>query len=196
VRSSASCGSDLPGPGRGESDEPALEVGNAVFGGAFTSRLNLKLREEKGFTYGVRSRFAMRRRGGSFAVGTSVQREVTAQALADAMIEFERFVEAGPSEEEVVRARDYLAGIFPLRMESAAQLAARLAEVHIFGLADDYHHHYRDRIRAVSTEAVATAVSRGASIPREPGSSSWATRQRSVKSWRRSGWVRSRWRSP
>jgi len=150
----------LPGPSRGESDEPALEVGNALFGGAFTSRLNLRLREEKGFTYGVRSRFAMRRRGGSFAIGTSVQREVTAQALAEAMSEFERFVSAGPSDDEVVRARDYLAGIFPLRMESAAQLAARLAEVHIFGLADDYHHRYRDRIRAVSTEAVATAIAR------------------------------------
>ncbi len=89
----------LPGPSRGEPDEAALEVGNAILGGAFTSRLNLKLREEKGFTYGVRSRFAMRRLGGSFVIGNSVQREVTIAALSEALETFERFVREGPTEE-------------------------------------------------------------------------------------------------
>jgi len=147
-----------PGPARGSEMENALEVGNAVLGGAFTSRLNLNLREEHGFTYGVRSRFERRRRGGTFSISTAVETGATARALEEAMGEFRRFVAEGPTTDEVEQARDYLAGIFPLRMETAPQLAAGLAEILIFDLPDDYHHRYRDRVRAVSPEGVRDAV--------------------------------------
>ncbi len=148
----------LPGPSRGGPEDAALEVGNSILGGAFTSRLNLNLRERHGFTYGVRSRFAQRRHGGTFAIATSVQTEVTAQALGEAMGELERFVSDGPTPSEVTQARDYLSGIFPLRMETTAQLAARLAEVLIFRLPDDHHHTYRDRIRDVTPEGIRKAI--------------------------------------
>lgn len=150
----------LPAPARGTDEDPALEVGNAILGGAFTSRLNLNLRERHGFTYGVRSRFAQRRVGGTFEISTAVQTEVTARALDEAMREFEGFVAEGPTEEEVAQARDYLAGIFPLRMETSAQLAGRLAELLIFGLPEDHHHRYRERIRGVTVDGVRAAMGR------------------------------------
>jgi zinc protease len=149
-----------PGPSRGHADEVPLRVANAVLGGAFTSRLNMNLREKHGFTYGVRSAFEARRRGGLFSVGTSVQTEVTARALAEAVAELERFAADGPEADELAKARDYLAGVFPLRMETTAQLAARLAELVIYGLPDDYHHRYRDQIRAVDVETAKAAVAR------------------------------------
>jgi zinc protease len=158
----------LPGPSRGSDDEAALQVGNTILGGAFTSRLNLNLRERHGFTYGVRSRFAMRRAGGSFVISTSVQTEVTAAALSEAMKEFEGFLADGPAQEEVDQARDYLAGVFPLRMETGGQLAARLAELLIFDLPHDYHHGYRERIRRVTPGATHEAMSRYLDASRAP----------------------------
>jgi zinc protease len=149
-----------PGPPRGHPDELPLRVANAVLGGAFTSRLNMNLREKHGFTYGVRSAFEARRRGGLFSVGTSVQTEVTAPALAEAVAELERFAAGGPEPDELAKARDYLAGVFPLRMETTAQLAARLTELIIYGLPDDYHHRYPDRVRAVDPETARSAVVR------------------------------------
>lgn len=130
-----------------------LLVLNTLLGGAFTSRLNLNLRERHGFTYGVRSHFALRGRPGPFHVQTAVGTEVTAPAVREILHELDRLVTAGPEADEVEAARDYIAGVFPLRLESVGQVAARIAEQIVFGLPDDYHATYRDRIRAVTPEA-------------------------------------------
>jgi len=127
-----------------------LSVLNTLLGGAFTSRLNLNLRERNGFTYGVRSRFSLRSRPGSFHVQTAVGTEVTASAVREILFELERLVADGPDEEEVAASRDYIAGVFPLRLETVGQIAGRITEQVVFGLEDDYHATYRDRIRAVT----------------------------------------------
>ena len=142
---------------RSNPDHYALSVLNTLLGGAFTSRLNLNLREKNGFTYGVRSRFSLRRRPGSFQVSTAVGSEVTAPAVREILGELERLVDGGPEEREVEAARDYIAGVFPLRLETAGQVASRIIEQVVFGLPEDYHRTYRDRIRAVATEDAAEA---------------------------------------
>ena len=76
------------------------------------------------------------------------------------MAVFQQFVEGGPSGDELDRARDYLAGVFPLRMETTSQLAGRLSELQVYGLPEDYHHGYRDRIRAVDVASVREAIRR------------------------------------
>lgn len=145
-------------PARRNPSEVPLQVANMVLGGSFTSRLNMKLREEHGFTYGVRSHFSFRRRGGSFSIGTAVQTEVTGAALSEAMEVFVRYAEEGPSEDELAHTRDYLAGIFPLRMETTEQLASRVSELLLFDLPDDHHHRYRERIRAVELDDARAAL--------------------------------------
>ena len=137
-----------------------LIVLNAVLGGAFTSRLNLNLREDKGFTYGVGSRFLLRRAGGMFRIATAVATEDTAAAVREVLAETEGLVADGPTRAEVRGARDYLAGIFPLRMETTAQVASGIARVFVHGLPADYHARYRERVRAVKVEDVARAASR------------------------------------
>ena len=62
---------------------------NQILGGQFTSRLNTKLREERGFTYGVRSHFDCRRQPGPFSITTSVQADRLAEALDDIHHELE-----------------------------------------------------------------------------------------------------------
>ena len=135
-----------------------LSVANVLFGGSFTSRLNLNLREKNGFTYGVRSRFAFRSRPGPFSVSTSVGTDVTAPAVREIVRELEQLVEGGPTDDEVAAARDYGAGVFGLQLETAGQIASRISQLVVYGLADDYYHTYRDRLRAVTTDEVAAAV--------------------------------------
>jgi len=148
------------GVARSDPDAFSLTVLNTVLGGAFTSRLNLNLRERHGFTYGVRSRFAMRSRPGSFQVRTAVGTEVTAPAVREIVAELEGLVRDGPTGAEIEAARDYIAGTFPLRQETAGQVAGRISELVVYHLEDDYHDTYRERIRAVQVEDAHAAALR------------------------------------
>jgi zinc protease len=130
----------------------ALVILNAILGGSFVSRLNMNLRERNGFTYGVRSGFAFRRGAGPFTIGTAVGTEQTAAAVRETMAEVEGLLAEGPTEEEVAMARDYLAGVYPLRFESTAQVASRVAELVTYRLPGDHMSMYRERIRAVTRQ--------------------------------------------
>lgn len=141
-----------PGVPRSVEGYEALVILNAILGGSFVSRLNMNLRERNGFTYGVRSGFAFRRGAGPFVVGTAVGTEQTAAAVREAMSEVEGLLDAGPTEEEVAMSRDFLAGVYPLRFESTAQVASRVSEMVTYRLPDDHLASYRDRIRAVTRD--------------------------------------------
>ena len=140
-----------------------LKVFNAVLGGAFTSRLMLNLREKQGFTYGVRSRFAHRRGPGPFGISMAVASEVTAPAVREALSELEALLADGPTTNEVERARDYIAGVFPLSLETTTQVAARICEIQVFDLPPDFFGTYRDKIREVTK---GTALEAGRAIIR------------------------------
>lgn len=132
----------------------ALRVMNTLFGGAFTSRLNLNLREKHGFTYGVRSGYAFRRRPGPFVIQTAVASEVTMRAVEEILTEARMLRAAGARPEEVRNATDYLAGVFPLELQTSRQMAARVTELFTYGLPTDWLAGYRDRIAAVSVDDV------------------------------------------
>jgi predicted Zn-dependent peptidase len=139
-------------------DFHAVVVMNALLGGLFNSRLNRLLREERGYTYGVHSDFEMRRSAGPFAVRCAVETEATAPAVADIMAELSRVRQGEVGHEELVAARDYLVGVFPLRFETSAQVAGALAGLVIHGLPDDELDRYRPAVAAVSAEAVLAAA--------------------------------------
>ena len=145
---------------RATPDYFALVVGNLLFGGTFTSRLNLNLREKHGFTYGVRSRFFFRTEAGPFQVSTAVANDVTAPAVREILGEMERLVTGGPTEDEVASTRDFAAGVFGLQIETVDQIATRLSQIVVYGLDERYFHGYRDEIRKVTVEAVARAMAR------------------------------------
>lgn len=147
-----------PGVARDTPDFFPLVVMNAILGGAFSSRLNMNLRERHGFTYGVSSSFVMRRQPGPFLVSTAVQTEVTAAALTEVFAELGRIREAPVAQDELVDARSYLAGTFPLRLQTTDGLASRLAEIAVHRLPLDYFDGYRDRIIAVTAEEVLRAA--------------------------------------
>ena len=143
------------GVARGHADYYALLVLNTIVAGAFTSRLNMTLREKHGFTYGVRSHFAFRRGAGPFTVQTAVASDVTARAIEEALRELREIRADGATAEEVRVARDYLAGTLPLSMQTTEHIAARMADLHTFQLEPDYFENWRGHIAAVSEADVA-----------------------------------------
>jgi zinc protease len=143
---------------RRSDDFHAISVLNAILGGTFNSRLNRVIREEKGYTYGIHSSFDMRGHAGPFVIRTAVETAATAPAIVDALAIVRAIREAPVSDEEIGLARDYLEGVFPLRFESAGQVAAALSSLVVLGLPDDELDRYRPMIARVSRDDVMTAA--------------------------------------
>ena len=137
-----------------------VAVLNSLLGGTFGSRLNRRLREELGYTYGIHSAFDMRRATGPFVVRSGIQTEFTVPAIVEvlAVIRGMREAEVEPRELELVR--DYLVGVFPLRFETAGAVAGALAGLATYELPDDELDRYRPAIAAVSAADVLDAARR------------------------------------
>jgi zinc protease len=128
---------------------PAIVMSTAL-GGMFGSRLNRRLREELGYTYGARSGFDARRSAGVFTAAAAVQTDVTAPAIGELVGLLEAARTTPFSDAEIKDARDYQIGIFPLRFESTGGIAAAIEPIAIYGLADDFWQTYREKMEAVS----------------------------------------------
>jgi zinc protease len=139
-------------------DFHAVSVMSAILGGLFNSRLNRKLREEKGYTYGAGAGFDMRRGAGPFAARCAVNTDVTVPAVQEIILELEAMRSAPPTKDELHAARDYLVGVFPLRFETPPAVVGALAGLVIQGLPMDELDHYRPAIDAVTLEAVHDAA--------------------------------------
>ncbi|HLY13634.1 MAG TPA: pitrilysin family protein [Candidatus Limnocylindrales bacterium] len=138
----------------------ALSVMSAILGGLFNSRLNMKLREEKGYTYGASAGFDPRRGAGPFSARVAVNTEVTVPALVDLLAELDRIRQAPVSAAELAAARDFLVGVFPLRFETPGPVVGALGGIVVHDLPDDELTTYRARIEAVSAADV-QAVAEG-----------------------------------
>lgn len=137
-----------------------LLVGNAILGGLFNSRVNMNLREEKGWTYGARTSFHFRRVPGPFVGKAAVE----TGAAADALWEFERevagLVEDPPADEEITLAKNSLVLSLPRQFETVSQVTRKIATRFVYGLPDDYWERYRDRVEAVTRDGVVEAMRR------------------------------------
>jgi predicted Zn-dependent peptidase len=141
-------------------DYAAVTVMNSILGGTFSSRLNLNLRERLGYTYGVSSSFASRRQQGTFSMSTAVQTEVTAHSVSEMLRDMREIREQPVSDAELDDARNFLAGVFPLGLQTTDGLAGKLTNIATYGLPDDYYDHYRDDLLAVTAADVLEAAQR------------------------------------
>jgi predicted Zn-dependent peptidase len=143
-----------PGLARRTDDFYPVTVMSAILGGLFNSRLNMNLREEKGYTYGASAGFDLRRGRGPFTARAAVNTEATIPSLREFLLELDRIREAPVTEAELRAARDYLVGVFPLRFETPGPVAGSLAGLFVHSLPDDELAHYRARIEAVTADDV------------------------------------------
>jgi zinc protease len=139
-------------------DFHAVGVMAAILGGLFNSRLQMNLREEKGYTYGVGAGFDMRRGAGPFAVRTAVQTPSTVPAILETMSELRRIRETKVTDAELAAARDYLVGVFPLRFETPGAVVGALGGIFVHDLPDDELARYRDATEAVTVADVQDAA--------------------------------------
>ena len=136
-------------------DYVPLVVMNHAFGGQFTARLNMNLREEKGYTYGYRSRFDWRKSRSSFEAGGAVQTAVTKEALFETLKEFRDLCGARPlGADEFEKSRLGLIRGFPPTFETPGQVLRRLLDVVHYGLPDDYYVGQVARLEAVTLDDV------------------------------------------
>jgi len=142
----------LPAFARSSPEYIPAVVANAVFGGGFTSRLMEAIRVNRGLSYGVRSRFATSRAGGLFFVSSFTKTATAGELVEVALEEARRYCDGGPGAEELERAKAYLAGLYPLSLETHDQLAEKLADLRLFGLPVEHVTEYRERVRAVTAD--------------------------------------------
>ena len=115
---------------------------NTLFGGKFTSRINLNLRERHGFTYGANS-FVTRRHGpGPWTIRTAVGTEVVGAAVRELLFEMRRIRDEPVDEQELMDTQRYLVGVFPYTLQTMGGLLKRLEALAVFGLPDDFYEHY------------------------------------------------------
>lgn len=139
----------------------ALVVVNLVLGGQFVSRLNMNLRERKGYTYGARSWFEFRLGPGPFQMSASVQTEVTADAIVEAVGELTALRGQRPiTAPELETARATLTKGYPRNFETADQIARSVAQLALYELPDDYFATFVPRIAALDLGEVQDAARR------------------------------------
>jgi zinc protease len=139
----------------------ALNVLNTALGGAFVSRINLNLREQRAVTYGVRSSFEFRVHPGPFVVSTSVDGAATAESISEILREIGDF--AGPrpiTEQELQRAHAALVRGFPRGFETADQIARALTQIALHHLRDDIYDQFVPSTKAVTRDEVTRAAQR------------------------------------
>jgi zinc protease len=156
VQSMVYAGHDAPP--RNAPDYVPMTTMSLALGGMFNSRLNLKLREEKGYTYGAFGGFDCRRDGGVFAARAAVQTAVTGAAVTDLVAEIEAMHDGGLTADELDRARSYRAGIFPVNFAGPGSVAAGLGEVVIHGHPDDHFDRLRAQIQATTLDQLNAAA--------------------------------------
>jgi zinc protease len=145
---------------RNHPDYLPATVANTILGGGFTSKLIEELRVKRSLTYSAWSAFAARLAGGDFRLGTFTKGPTTTETLGLALEVEGRFRSEPPSPKALAKAKAYLGGQYPLKLESPDALAARLAEIEFHGLPPDELATYRSRVAAVPPEEVAAVASR------------------------------------
>ena len=136
-------------------DYHAAVVTNMLLGGAFVSRINMKLREEKGVTYGARSSFQFLRQAGPFSVQASIQSDATAASLHDVLVELDALGNDRPvTDDELSSARDALTRGYARGFETVEQVARAAAQLALYELPEDTFDVFSAHVSAVTADDV------------------------------------------
>jgi zinc protease len=133
------------------------KVFNTIFGGQFSSRINLNLREVKGYTYGAFSRYVYYMNSAYFYISTSVGKENTGNALIEIFKELDK-IKKGIHPEELAFAQSSLMRKFPASFETFSQLASNIKGQVVHDLPNDYFENYIHNVKSVTIDDVDQAV--------------------------------------
>lgn len=132
----------------------AFEVLSQILGGSFTSRLNQRLREQLGITYGVHASEVYRRAGGPFAIATSIVTPETARGLAEILRILGGIATQAVPEAELDKAKQNMIRALPASFETNGTTALTFADLALFQLPMDWYTRYAQSVRDVAASAV------------------------------------------
>lgn len=146
---------------RRTADYHACVVLNMILGGQFVSRINMNLRQDKGYTYGARTVFDFRRAPGPFAMHASVQADATADAIREALGELRAIRGERPiTQDELSVGRAALTRGYPRNFETSDHIARAAAQLALYALPDDYFSTFVPTVLSLTAEDVTRAAVR------------------------------------
>jgi zinc protease len=135
-----------------------LVLANAIYGGAFHSRLVLNIREQKGYTYSPRSSLHSLRQYGYFSVHAAVRNDVAAATLTEMFYELDRMRSLPVTSEELESAQSYLTGVFSLGVATQDGVLGQMSTIYLDRLPEEYLETYREKIRRITAGDVMEAA--------------------------------------
>ncbi len=147
------------GAARCTPDYHSLLVLNAILGGQFVSRLNMNLRQARGYTYGVRSSFDFRRGRGPFVVQLAVEAGAAAEAVRETLAEMAAIRGPKPATaRELDEARLSLTRGYPRVFETAEQIARAVLQLALYDLPADHFERFVPAVSQITEDEVAAAA--------------------------------------
>lgn len=144
---------------RGNANHFKLYVANEILGGGgFASLLNEEIRQKRGLSYSVYSYFAPMHARGPFIIGLQTKTDSTQEALTVVDATLNKFLNDGPTEEQLIKAKRSIVNSFPLKMGSNGQIVGQLGAIGFYQLPLNYLDTYLDNIKAVTAEDIKTAM--------------------------------------
>jgi zinc protease len=148
------------GPARSTPDFAGLEVMNSELGGLFSSRINLNLREEHGYTYGAFSLFNYFRYSGIFLAGGAIRTDATAPAVTETFKEIRRMMDTKMTPGELDLARDSESRSLPGSFETSREASGTFANIFIYDLPNDFYQKLPVQLSAVTAEQAQALASK------------------------------------
>ena len=148
------------GAPRSTPDFRALQVMNNALGGLFSSRINMNLREQHGYSYGASSAFVFRRGAGPFVIAAGVRTDATGAAVGEIFKEIAGMNAAPMTDEELQKAKDALANSIPGAFETGANTVNSFSNIFIYDLGLDYYSTYARQVNAVTASQALDASRR------------------------------------
>lgn len=137
---------------------PLLVANQILGGGILTSQLFTEVRDKRGLCYGISSHFSTLQAGGPFIIGLQTRRNQASTALSVTQQTINNFVKNGPTEKELLGAKQALIGSFPLSIASNAAILASLEKIGFYQLPLHYLDNYRENIDKTTVEHVHKAL--------------------------------------
>lgn len=146
-------------PPKGNPNEIAIETMNTILGGAFISRVNMNLREDKGWSYGAFSIIWDAKGQRPFLIYAPVQTDKTKESMQEVMMELEGILTDKPvTAEEVDRAKKNQTLTLAGQWETNGAVMGSVAELVQYGLPDNYHDTYTDQVYNLSIDKISSAA--------------------------------------
>ncbi len=146
---------------RGHPDYFKLYTGNHILGGGgFTSRLVKEVRVERGLSYSVYSYFFPMYLPGTYTLGLQTRTDQAQQAAEVSLATIEKFVQEGPTDEELALSKNNIISGFPLRIASNRDILGYLSLIGYYQLPLNYLETFAENINSVTQEQIRSAFSK------------------------------------